>query len=455
MQKFLLAFLILFSVARPSDCVVRKVLVRGPGDAETAKLFEPLENARCEAVDDFIRETVDDFAENGYPFARASYAIDSSKVLTVSFERGSSWVFAEALNADSSKSRPEIFHGLSGISAGSPVHLSDMEKAERRLVNSGYFESTGRPSLFRDSVRHRLYPVFYMRDLSVNSFEGTLSYMSGEDGGLSGNVELSLYNIRGTGRNLLLSGVSGDWERSLSGSYREPFLLGTGWNGIVRFDFDEDSLSRTALFEAGVSRNVGFFWEFSVLGGIGNDRLTYTLEADFKNLDRMVLPRHGQSFSGSFRVIRNRSDSSHAFTTNLHADGEVYTPVANRVVLHTSFFVGTLLPSNRHFHREDLFELGGVENLKGYRPGFFRTRAYGITELDLQWRILNATALHGFFLPGLHRAESPAHGWSDTYSYGVGISQYRNYWSFSLFYALHLGNDALDGLLHFGVKALF
>lgn len=64
-------------------------------------------------------------------------------------------------------------------------------------------------------------------------------------------------------------------------------------------------------------------------------------------------------------------------------------------------------------------------------------------------------ALHGFLEPGLHRAEAPAHGWSDTYSYGLGISQYRASWSFSLFYALHRGAGALDGLLHFGIKALF
>ena len=96
-----------------------------------------------------------------------------------------------------------------------------------------------------------------------------------------------------------------------------------------------------------------------------------------------------------------------------------------------------------------------MTDLKGFRNGFFRTRAYGIAEMNLQWRALESTAFHLFFEPALHRARTPAHGWEDSYSYGVGISQYRGYWSFSLYYALRNGKDPLDGLLHFGVKTLF
>ena len=113
------------------------------------------------------------------------------------------------------------------------------------------------------------------------------------------------------------------------------------------------------------------------------------------------------------------------------------------------------MPTDRNFERSELFSLGGMDNLKGYRPGFFRTRAYGISEMDLQWRAIEKTAFHGFFEPALYRAQAPDHGWANSFSYGLGISQYRGYWSFSLFYALHQGAEPLDGLLHFGVKALF
>lgn len=452
MKKILLAFILFFSWTHSAECVVRKVEAeKGNGDFWT----ERLQGVSCGELERFLRDSVDALADNGYPFARVSFSGDSAGALQVSFDRGSAWVWASAENAEESKSTRETFARLSGLVAGTPVRLSDLKRAEQKLIRSGYFESTAAPRLFRDSVRNRLFPVFSMRDLSVNSFEGVLSYASGDGGGFAGNISLFLYNMRGTGRDLNVSGDFGDWRRSLFAAYREPWLFGSGWNGIVRGSFDEDSTSRRALFEAGLSRNIGFFFDVAVLGGIGNDRLTYSLEADFRNLDRIVLPRHGQSFSGVFRVIRERSDVSHDFTTDLHANGEVFTPVFRNIVLKTSFFVGTLLPTGRDFKRDMLYSLGGLENLKGYRPDFFRTRAYGISEMDLQWRIAGNTALHAYFEPGLHRAESPAHGWMDTYGYGFGISQYRNSWSFSLFYALHTGTGALEGLLHFGIRALF
>lgn len=452
MKKLFLTVLFFFACAYSSECVVKKVTTFGDIDE---KFGENFSNRSCGELERDVRDLVDALSENGYPFAKASYSIDSTGFAFVRLERGNAWVWASAENREYSKSRKETFSRLSGLEAGSLVRLSDLERAERKLIRTGYFESTAPPKLFRDSVRSRLFPVFSMRDLSVNSVEGFVSYASGEDGGFAGNIELSLYNIRGTGRDLNVSGVSGDWERSVSALYKEPWLFGSGWSGIVRASFQDDSTSREALLEAGLSRSVGFFFEFAVLGGIGNDRLAYTLETEFKNMDRIVLPRHGQRLSGIFRVTRERSDSSHAFITDLHADGEFFTPLSQGVVLHSSFSVGTLLPTDRQFRKSLLFSLGGLKNLKGYRPGFFRTRAYGISELDLQWRVMENLALHGFLEPGLHRAEAPAHGWSDTYSYGLGISQYRASWSFSLFYALHRGAGALDGLLHFGIKALF
>lgn len=451
MKKILWAIFLLQSLTLSAECVVRKIETAESGES----LADYLRGSPCEELERNVRDYVDALAEEGYPFAAASFSLDSAGTLRLSFERGSAWVWASAENAENSKSKRETFARLSGLVAGAPVRLSDLNRAEQKLIRSGYFESTAAPRLFRDSVRNRLFPVFSMRDLSVNSFEGVLSYASGDAGGFAGNISLFLYNMRGTGRDLNVSGDFGDWNRSISAAYREPWLFGSGWNGIVRGSFDEDSTSRRALFEAGLSRSVGFLFEMAVLGGIGNDRLTYSLEADFRNLDRIVLPRHGQSLSGVFRVIRERSDASRDFITDLHAEGEIFTPIFRTVVLQSSFFVGTLLPTGRNFKRDMLYSLGGLENLKGYRPDFFRTRAYGISELDLQWRIAGNTALHAFFEPGLHRAEAPSHGWMDTYGYGFGISQYRSSWSFSLFYALHAGTGALEGLLHFGIRALF
>lgn len=454
MRIFGLAFLILTAFLNASECRVERIFFGGDFDEESIAFFAGMEKSSCLEVESRANEFVLELSEKGFPFATVSAERDSSGGMHLLLSRGSVWVWADAENAEHSRSRKETFSRLSGLERGAPVKLSDLERAKRKLVNSGYFESTAQPKLFRDSVRNRIVPVFYMRDLSINSIEGFLSYASGDEGGFAGNVDLALYNMRGTGRNLTVSGESGDWTRSLSASYKEPWILGSGFDAVIRGNLEEDSTYRDYLLEAGISRSVGFFFEFAVLGGVGDDRWTYTLETRFRDDDRVILPRHGISLEGFFRVIKD-TDSSRAFTTVLRANGRFVTPIVKDFVLQTSFWAGTLLPTNHPFDRRDLFALGGMESLKGYRPGFFRTRAYGITEADVQWRALEKTAFHLFFEPALHRAQSPEHGWLDTYSYGIGISQIRNAWSFSLYYALHRGADPLDGLLHFGIKALF
>lgn len=455
MRTWILAVLVLAASLLAAECKVAVLFPDSGLSGPQAVRFMNLFGEDCAVAEKIVQELVSELSEEGYPFARASVETDSADLAEVRIERGNAWVWAEAENLEESKTDRKTFGRLSGLSSGDPVRLSDLSRAERKLVNSGYFESTAPVRIFRDSVRNRLVPAFSMRDLSVNSFEGVVSYASGDGGGWAGNLDLNLYNIRGTGRDLTASGETGEWERSLSFSYKEPWLLGTDWNGIVRGSFEEDSTYRTALLEAGISRSVGFFFEFAILGGIGVDRLTYTVETKFRNEDRVVLPRHGASVESSLRAERNDTDSLEAYLVRLQTSGRYLVPVTSNLVLQASFSAGTLLPTFRKFVRSELFSLGGIESIKGYRPGFFRTRAYGFTEADLQWHAFERTAFHLFFEPAIHRAESPAHGWEDTYSYGAGISQYRGSWSFSLYYALSRGKDPLDGLLHFGVKALF
>lgn len=455
MRTWIWTVLIFAASLFAADCKVLSLQPDSGLSRSQALRFQKLLGEDCAEAEKLLQELVAELSEEGHPFARANVIADSAGFATVRIERGAAFVWAEAENLEASKTKRWTFGKLSGLTSGDLVKLSDLERAERKLVNSGYFESTASVKLFRDSVRNRLVPAFSMRDLPINSFEGVISYASGDDGGWAGNLDLNLYNIRGTGRDLTASGETGEWERALSFSYKEPWLLGTDWNGIVRGSFEEDSTYRTALLEAGLSRSIGFFFEFALLGGIGPDRLTYTLETRYKNEDRIVLPRHGATIESSLRIERNDSDTAEAYLVELKTSGRILVPVSSSLVLQASFSAGTLLPTFRNFSRSELFSLGGIESIKGYRPGFFRTRAYGFTEADLQWHAFDKTAFHLFFEPGLHRAERPAHGWEDSYSYGIGISQYRGTWSFSLYYALSYGNDPLDGLLHFGVKALF
>jgi outer membrane protein assembly factor BamA len=362
-------------------------------------------------------------------------------------------VWAEAENLDSGETDIDVFRQLTGLEIGGLVSLSDLERSERRLSRLGYYEKTADVRLFRDPVRNRVIPAYSMRAIPISAAEGFLTYSSDENV-WEGKVDLALYNILGTGRDLLLDGYSQRDSRRIEGSYRERFIFGTAWDVLVRGFFEDDSLSRNSRLELGVSRNIGFNFDIAVFVGIGNDEKSSSFELSYVSFDRSALPRSGMSFDISLAWMMDRPDS---LDSHLRLESSLvhYLPLWKNFIVRYSAAAGALLPSGGAFAREDLFSLGGINSFKGMMYGFMRTRAYGFSQASLLWQDGYDLSIELFYQPGLYRRMSPFHGWAREHDYGIGFTQYRKSWSFSIYYALRNGCDYLDGVLGFGVKTLF
>ncbi len=451
----ILEILLLAVFVQSNECVVKKVKLDGTFHPDLPSMYQGLDGETCTEIEALNQQLLEWHLNHGFPFAKVSWNLDSAGVAEIHLDRGFAWVWAPPENKEPGKTKKDVFGKLTGLETGGPVSLEDLDRAEKKLARNGYYEKTASVRLYRDPVRNRLIPLFSMADLRSNHLEGYLTYASGDDGGWSGTLLVELYNMNGTARDLSISGETGEWERNLTFAYKEPWLLGTFWNGILRGNIEEDSSYRDARLEAGIARAIGFDFEFAILGGVGDDEWTTSLEMKYRNEDRFILPRSGSRLDASMTVLKKRHSDSTDVQVFLEGNGSHLMPLYGNFILQASFMTGTILPTNRKYGLEDLYSLGGIESLKGYRPAFFRTRAYGATELDLQWQGLSQTAFHLFFQPALHRARNPEHGWMDTYSYGFGLTQYRESWSVSLYYAMNKGGDPLNGLLHLGVKSLF
>ena len=307
--------------------------------------------------------------------------------------------------------------------------------------------------MFRDPARNRIVPVYRMRAAAVSEAYALLTYSS-ETGVWDGNVDVSLYNIRGSARDLLLEGFTGEDARRLEGSYREPWIFGTAWDVVARGYFDEDSSMREAYGELGVSRDIGFDFSVAVFFGVGSRRKTSTFELAYVSLDRFVLPRSGGRFKGSLEWNMDRPDSLENF---LRAQAGVsrYFPLYGNWIVRFGGAAGGIFPTGATLERLDYFSLGGLDSFKGMDCRFMRSRAYGYSEMALLWQYGYDLSIEAFYQPGLYRAFSPDRGWKREQDYGVAFTQYRGNWSVNLYYALRNGENYLDGIVGFGVKTLF
>ena len=393
------------------------------------------------------------YEDRGFLGAKLDVNVDSAGVAHCKFERGSAWVWAEPENFDSSATDINVFRQLTGLEIGDKVSLSDLERSESKMARIGYYEKTADVRLFRDPVRNRVVPVYSMRAVPISAAEGFLTYSSDEKV-WEGKVNLALFNILGTGRDLQLEGYSQKDSRRIEGAYRERFIFGTAWDVLVRGFFEDDSLSRDSRLELGVSRNIGFNFEVSAFVGIGNDEKSSSFELSYVSLDRRMLPRRGSLLDVSLAWMIDRPDSLDSYL-RMEAALVHYVPLYRNFIVRYSAAAGTLLPSGGSFAREDLFALGGINSFKGMMYGFMRTRAYGFSQAALLWQDGYDLSIELFYQPGLYRRMRPFHGWAREHDYGIGFTQYRKSWSFSIYYALRNGCDYLDGVLGFGAKTLF
>lgn len=409
---------------------------------------EPCENWTL-ARDQLLRY----YENHGFLAAKLSGSIDSAGVLNLLMERGSAWVWAEPENLDSSGSSPEVFRRQTGIVTGNLVSKQDLERSDMKLARIGYYDRVAPVQMYRDPTRNRIIPVYRMQAAAVSEAYALLTYSSETDV-WEGNVNVSLYNIRGTARDLFLQGFTSDEARRLEGSYKEPWILGTAWDVVARGYFDEDSSTREAYGELGVSRDIGFDFNVGIFLGVGNNRKTSSLELSYVSLDRFVLPRSGTRFKGSVVWNMARPDSLDNF---LRAGAKLvhYIPFYGNWMTRFSGAAGGIFPTDATLDRLDYFALGGMDSFRGMDVRFVRSRSYGYSEVALLWQYGYDLSIEAFYQPGLYRALAPGHGWKHEHDYGVAFTQYRGNWSVNLYYALRNGENYLDGIIGFGLKTLF
>lgn len=478
MNRLVLYILLFVSFALAEGvgvCTVDSIAWKGEHSGFDDSQMNDALGAPCDAWKGVADNLVRYYEDQGFVAAHASGTLlpaGERHVLELEMVRGALYVWAPPENADSAGTKREVFAKLSGIEDGKPVSLTDLERSERRLARMGYFEKTAPARLYRDPSRNRIFPVFSMRKANVSTAEGVLTYSSDENI-WEGRLDVSLYNIAGTARDLQLEGFTGESSRHLTGYYKEPWVLGSAWNVVVRGNFDEETVDgdvagdslesdstsgevveRTIVGEVGVTRDIGFDFSIGVFFGMSEDDKHSTFEISYVSLDRFVLPRRGWRLNATATWKMARPDSLDNY---LGATASVlaYFPLYGNFISRFTGMAGGIFPTGASLARKDYFALGGPENFRGMHYRTLRSRSYGLSELAVLWQYGYDLSVEAFYQPGLYRRLAPGHGWAREQNYGIGFTQYRGNWSVNLYYALRNGENYLDGVIGFGLKTLF
>jgi outer membrane protein assembly factor BamA len=432
----------------------------------------------------------------GFPFAVISLDSLSSKEddlkVKLRFKQGP-YITNDTISFDGlTKTDTNFLARYLHLTTGSPYSEMQFRQIRQRINSLPYLEISKPPYVYFVNGKARIGGE--IDELKINSFDGILGLLqnSGDQNlTLTGLVDLELYNLFGTGKELKIG-----WQQqkalsqTLNLHYMHPLILGSDIS--IQVDFAQ--LKQDTSF---INRDVGLGFEIPLqkykvrtafnrnagrLLTVVPDRVDipeiadfntdyYSLGVEYSSFSKKSFPNKGLYFGfiGSFgqKSIRRNAILSSDFYDSIPTK----SPIAKvEFSYHSSMQV---INSIYLFHRiqakaiynevlfgNDLFRLGGLNTLRGFNELEFFANQYALSNLELRWLWSEGSYFFLFYdqsvyqinLRNIQNSDQPA-------GVGIGMVLATKNGIFRLVYSL--GSSATQSFnfnaakVHFGFTSKF
>ncbi len=434
-----------------------------------------------------MERLLDLYDRRGYPFAAmrvASFDVSLQEDgacadIRVEVDEGELFIISEYTVEGNSLTQTDVILRETRLEVDSPYDPDKVDDIRRKLERLRFFSAVAEPQLYvRDGKGGLLLRV---TEGSTNMFDGVIGYqpprLDGEEGYVTGLVNLSFRNIFGTGRRM-----DARWERAtqsiseLEIRYLEPWLLGFPLNvqgGLFQRQQDSSYVRRTldAAVTFLASSDLQFTArgvrvdvipsEFSTRVGLSSSS-TWTggLELLIDTRDDVYNPRSGiqlrNSWDGGTKstTIPSSSERQTSFVQRIEIDAAVFREIFPRIIAAVSLRGREL--RGGALDVSDLYTLGGAATLRGYREEQFTGTRLGWVNAELRYSLGRRSFAFSFYDFGYIFQSADAEQGREELSlsrggYGLGLRIETGLGIMSVSYALGNGDGLGNGKIHFGL----
>jgi outer membrane protein assembly complex protein YaeT len=447
-----------------------------------------------------IDELLKLYESHGYPLAkihivRITPSVDSlregSLTIVLQVEEGPRARIGNIVVTGNETTDPSIVIRELRLSGGTYFNAEALGAARARVERLGFFESVSEPELFlnRDST---VTIVLRVKEASTSTIDGVLGYnpprSSTESGYISGLVDLSFRNISGSGRNASLRYDHSTQEsQTLEIHYLEPWLFGYPVNVQLGFlQRQQDTIYTRTTATGDLSLMIS--QDISILGNLALERvipsnqdsalfsawdsrtLTTGLSARVDTRDNSIAPRYGvlgllgasygvKSIYGPARFVDSSTPISIGLrTVALDASG-FHTLFSSRVVGAIGLHARSVSATGGVLDASDLFRLGGLFSIRGYREEELLASRYAYTNLELRLMTSRVSFFDVFFDAGYLMKDStktsPLEQVQYPLSYGIGAQVDSPLGIIAVSIGLAKGEPIDQAKFHFGLIKQF
>jgi len=303
------------------------------------------------------------------------------------------------------------------LSPGSYYNADALAAARARVERLGFFESVSEPELYliADSL---VAIVIHVKEGSTSTIDGVLGYTpaqnSTQSGYISGLADLSFRNVSGTGRSATLTyDHQTQQSQTLEIHYLEPWLFGYPLN--VQFGFTERQQDTTFTRIAGGGDVIlAFSPDISLIGNLSIERvipsdqpdmpfstydsrtITTGLSAKLDTRDNVVAPRVGmlallgasygiKSIYGPASALDSATPATAGIQT-ISLDASGFHPVFSSTIIGAvGLHAKSVSASGAALDASDLFRIGGLFTIRGYREEEILASRYAYANLEMRF----------------------------------------------------------------------
>ena len=447
---------------------------------------------------DLFNKVLDEAQNIGYPFAaiRLDSLVQEGSGISaaIDFQYGPYITFDSLDISGNSRTKSAYLSRLLRIPPGSAFSQKKVDRSLGLVQKLPYIQLVGEPQLtFQNQSAKLSLPI---NDRRINTLDGIIGILPNEQGDnkllVTGQFDLSLYNVAGRGRNYHLQWQRlSEYSQNLSVSAEEPMLLGSLFDLRVSFDLikqDTSFLNRDFRVDMGYRAShelyLGFFSrrqagdllsvpavEDQRLPEVADFRLNnYGMNLIWDDLDNILFPRRGWFSDLEFGIGNKRLLQNTGLPVSNYEGVEMnsvqyYLTFSMERHLLFSSGLGALVRmragemANKNLFLNDLFRLGGLQSIRGFNENFFFAKRYVYANFEPRFYFdtysyfllfLDAATLQG--IGGKGNLDRP-------FAFGGGVSLASGEGVFNFIYALGKSNTQLLGFnfskIHFGYTGRF
>ena len=377
------------------------------------------------------------------------------------------------------------------LQTGTFYNADELTAARARVERLGFFESVSEPELYLDHDSSVIV-VLRVKEASTSAIDGVLGYNppanATESGYLSGLVDLSLRDISGTGRNATLHyDRTTASTQTLEVTYLEPWLFGypLNFNGGFAQTQQDSTYTQTSAsgnLSLALTQDIRIIGTLSYERVIPNDEdstlfttydsrtITTGLSASIDTRDNSIAPRSGvqgllgasygiKDIYGPAQYIDSSTPSTIGLSTiSLDVSG-YHTLFSQKIVGVVGLHAHSITASGGQLDASDLFRIGGIFTIRGYRDEELIASRYAYANLELRF-MMSELSFFNFFVDGGYLVKdstvsSPAEAPQYPISYGLGAQLESPLGILAVSIGLARGEPVSQAIFAFGLVKQF